>query len=210
MKIKICGITNRVDAINTVSLGADAIGFVFAESSRQVTPKEVKKIMQVLPPYITTVGLFVNESVKKVIETMQFCKLDVVQLHGQETPEYCKKIPYRIVKAFNIQDEASLKPIEKYVTSAILLDAHAENKQGGTGHTFNWELVQYLYQKYYIILAGGLNSENVEEAIRTTKPYAVDVSSGVEKSPGKKDFKKIKEFIEKVRNIEKNIIQEDI
>ncbi len=202
VKIKICGITNRIDAMNAANLGADAIGFVFSQSPRQITPKEAKKIIQVLPPYITTVGLFVNESIEKVHETMQFCNLNVAQLHGQESSDYCKRINNRIIKAFHIKDTMSLLPISKYSCSGILLDTYVEDKQGGTGITFNWELVKFLHLKYYVILAGGLNSDNVVDAIRTVNPYAIDVSSGVEKYHGKKDYEKLKKFIENVRSLD--------
>ncbi|MBI5206658.1 MAG: phosphoribosylanthranilate isomerase [Candidatus Firestonebacteria bacterium] len=198
-KIKICGITNRIDALGCASLGVDAIGFIFAPGPRQITSKEAKKIIQVLPPYITTVGVFVNETAEKINEIVNFCKLDIVQLHGQEPPEYCKKITGRIVKTFHIKNKESLNPISLYAASAILLDTYSEKKQGGTGENFNWELVSDLHLKYYIILAGGLTPLNVDKAISIVNPYAVDVSSGVEKSPGKKDFNKMKEFVEKVR-----------
>ncbi|MBI4650874.1 phosphoribosylanthranilate isomerase, partial [Candidatus Desantisbacteria bacterium] len=118
VKIKICGITNRVDAMNAVSLGADALGFIFSKSPRQMTPIEVKKIIQVLPPYITCTGVFVNEALENVLEIMDFCKLDIVQLHGDESPEYGRKIPYRIVKTFRVKDKESLNVISKYISSS--------------------------------------------------------------------------------------------
>lgn len=198
VKIKICGITDLESALACVSYGSDAIGFVFAESSRKISKFRCKEIVDCLPPFITTVGLFANQSREEVDDVIEFCPLDVLQFHGNESPEFCLGFNRRIIKAFRIFSSEDIKLLDNYNVSAYLLDSYDDGKLGGTGKTFNWELVKGIKNKR-IILAGGLNSDNVGEAIRECSPYGVDVSSGVESSSGVKDFGKIKEFIEAVR-----------
>jgi phosphoribosylanthranilate isomerase len=202
-KIKICGITNLEDALQALELGADALGFVFAPSPRKILPEEAKKIIEKLPPLVVKVGVFVNQDRPWVKEQISRCNLDLLQLHGEETPEYCLFFhPLPVVKSFRIKDESSLEQIPPYLSAvkAFLLDTAGEGKPGGTGKVFRWELaleVQKLGKP--VILAGGLNPENVRAAITMVRPYAVDVSSGVETSPGKKDYNKLRQFIQQVR-----------
>ncbi|NOQ52422.1 MAG: phosphoribosylanthranilate isomerase [Desulfuromonadaceae bacterium] len=200
-RVKICGITNLEDALQAVEAGADALGFVFYHRSpRFVTPREVQKIIAELPPFVTTVGLFVNEPLLRIRRTMAAARLDVVQLHGDESPEDCLIEPLRVIKALRIKNAASLEGAARYQVSALLLDAWSDEHYGGTGLSFDWQLVRRLTGKRPLILAGGLTPENVVDAVRQVKPYAVDVSSGVEAAPGKKDHQKVAEFICRVRN----------
>ena len=201
-RIKICGITNIEDALYAIEAGADALGFVFYEKSpRYVTPLKVQRIVTALPPLVTTVGLFVNSSADKVRQTMALTRLQVVQLHGDESPEDCRLEPYPVIKALPVRSEESLKDAEDYPVSALLLDAWSGKQYGGSGRSFDWQLAKHLAGKMPLILAGGLNAGNVAAAIEQVRPYAVDVSSGVESSPGRKDRKKISEFIEQVRRL---------
>lgn len=200
-RIKICGITNVEDALQAVNAGADALGFVFyAKSPRYVTPNEAQKIVAELPPFVTTVGLFVNESIPRIRRTMAAARLDVVQLHGDEQPEDCLIEPLRVIKALRVKDADSLRGAEDYQVSALLLDAWCDENYGGTGKQFDWQLARKMTGKHPLILAGGLNPENIAAAVQQVKPYAVDVSSGVETAPGKKDQQKVIEFISRVRN----------
>lgn len=200
-RVKICGITNVADALQAVEAGADALGFVFySKSPRYVTPHEVQKIIAELPPLVTTVGLFVNEPISRIRRTMAAARLDVVQLHGDEQPEDCLIEPLRVIKALRIKDASSLKGAERFEVSALLLDAWSDESYGGTGLGFDWQLAKRLTGKRPLILAGGLTLENIIDAVRQVKPYAVDVSSGVEAGPGKKDHQKVTEFICRVRN----------
>jgi len=203
-RVKICGITNLRDALSAVELGADALGFVFAESPREISIKKAERIIERLPPLITTVGVFVNEMPKVVIETAIKCSLDVLQFHGEELPGYFFNFFLgKIIKAFRIKDKSSLRRLPQYkMVDAYLLDAYLPGKRGGSGKTFNWDLaLEAKKYKQPIILSGGLTPQNVREAILKVKPYAVDVSSGVEKEPGKKDYRKMKKFIKAVLDV---------
>jgi phosphoribosylanthranilate isomerase len=195
--VKICGITNVTDALAAAGSGADALGLMFYEGSpRHVTVKAAAEIAQKLPPFIIKVGVFVNAPEDAVLRAIGECGLNIVQFHGDETPEYCAQFPVMTIKAFRVRDAGSLKALEDYQTDAFLLDAHVPDKLGGTGATFNWDLAleaQKLGRP--IFLAGGLTPENVADAVRRVRPYAVDVSSGVEASPGKKDNQKVAAFI---------------
>jgi len=201
--IKICGITNLEDALETAELGADALGFVFYEKSpRKITKEKAKEIIDKMQT-VMKVGLFVDELEEKVKEITSYCNFDILQFHGDETPDYCKKFPQKIIKAFRIKDKESLVDIPKYEVDYYLLDAYSEVAPGGTGGTFNWDLAKEA-KKFGrpIILSGGLNPENIIEALKKVSPFGVDVSSSVEASPGKKDHKKLKEFITKVKGYE--------
>ena len=196
VRVKICGITNPEDAHAAVTAGADALGFVFYEKSpRCINPVAAANIISTLPPFVQTVGLFVNEDTEKINWTAEFCGLDIVQLHGDETPEDCLEVKRRVVKAFRIQNIISIDPLKNYQVAGFLLDAWSPDTYGGTGRTFNWELAEAAKQYGPVILAGGLAPENIAEAIRVVNPYAVDVSSGVESALGKKDAEKVREFI---------------
>lgn len=196
VRVKICGITNPEDALMAVEAGADALGFVFfPDSPRCVSPEQAEAIIRRLPPFVQTVGLFVNEGVEKVNLVADRCGLDLIQLHGEETPDYCADVRRRIIKAFRVKDESSLAGMADYRVAAPLLDAWSPAAHGGTGTTFNWEIAARAAASRDIILAGGLTPENVAGAIAAVRPYAVDVSSGVESAPGKKDAGLVSRFI---------------
>ncbi|MFA7404904.1 MAG: phosphoribosylanthranilate isomerase [Pelobacteraceae bacterium] len=200
VRVKICGITNLEDALMAVEAGADALGFVFFQGSpRYISPEQASAIIRHLPPFVQTVGLFVNEEAATVNLVADQCGLDIVQLHGDETPEYCSAIKRRIIKAFRVKDSASLDEMPNYPVAACLLDAWSPVARGGTGLTFNWETAAKAAASHCIILAGGLNPENVAGAIAAVRPYAVDVSSGVESEPGKKSKTKLVEFVRAAR-----------
>ena len=199
-KVKICGIKTLSDAKFAVDYGADAIGFVFAESIRNVSKEKARAIVQKLPPFVTTVGLFVNDTAENIEAICRFCGLDTIQLHGNERPSLLNKLKaFKTIKAFRIQNEKDIIPIRKYKPDAILLDGYSVNKMGGTGTSFDWKIVKKLRTSIPVIVAGGLTHLNVSQAIRIVNPYAVDVSSGVESGPGKKDRKLIKKFIDAVK-----------
>jgi phosphoribosylanthranilate isomerase len=200
VRIKICGITNLEDARMAVEAGADALGFVFAPSPRQVSPEQAARIIAELPPFVTTVGLVVDQDPGPILAA---CPVDVVQFHGSETPEQVAAVPRRAYKAFRLRSQADLEPLGPYVASAFLLDAYVPGIAGGTGRSFPWELAAQA--KRYgrpIIVAGGLTPDNVAQCIRTTRPYGVDVSTGVEAAPGKKDPEKVRAFIRSAREAE--------
>ncbi|MBN2190145.1 MAG: phosphoribosylanthranilate isomerase [Candidatus Aureabacteria bacterium] len=197
IRVKICGITNFEDADAACAYGADALGFVFADSPRRIKPEEARRIIKALPPFVTTVGVFVNEDEREIRRVADFCDLDYLQFHGDETPEFCGNFGRKIIKAFRVSGKEDIKEIEKYSSpDFILLDAYDKNKMGGTGHTFDWHIVSSLRRENRaIILSGGLKVGNLIGALMTVKPDAVDVCSGIEKSPGKKDHAKMKDFI---------------
>nr|WP_275951034.1 phosphoribosylanthranilate isomerase [Desulfuromonas sp. AOP6] len=195
-RVKICGITSGEDAQVAVRCGADALGFVFYPGSpRCVRPQDVKRIVAGLPPFVTTVGLFVNEEPGRVAKILDMCGLDVAQLHGDEAPATCALPPYRVIKAFRVQDQSSLSILPAYDVSAFLLDSYVAGSYGGTGQRFNWDIAAEAASRYPVILAGGLTPENVAAAVERVRPYAVDVSSGVECSPGRKDPDKVAAFV---------------
>ncbi len=203
-RIKICGITNLEDAISAVDLGGDPLGFIFTKSPRQISPGKAKNIIKKLPPFINVVGVFVNFPMKTVEKIAETCKIDTLQFHGNETPDYCAKFreTHKVIKAFRIKDKESLKLLNKYDVDGYLLDTYIKGTAGGTGKVFDWDLAKEAKRfAEPIILSGGINPGNVKDAIRKVKPYAVDVSSGVERSPGKKDIRLMKEFINAVRVI---------
>lgn len=195
--VKICGITNPADALAASEAGADAVGLMFYEPSpRNVSLSAAAEIARQLPPFIMKVGVFVNAPEETVLRAIGECGLNLLQFHGEETPEYCQLFPIMTVKAFRIRDAESLKALPDYKTDAWLLDAYVPDKQGGTGATFNWDLaIEAQKLGRPIFLAGGLTAENVGEAVRKVRPYAVDVSSGVEASPGRKDHQKVRAFV---------------
>jgi len=201
-KIKICGITNIDDALEAVSYGADALGFVFYEKSpRYIEVKRAKEIISKLPPFTTAVGVFVNETYKNIEKIIDACSIRVIQLHGDEEKDFCSKFKVRVIKAIRVKDESSLKMMKGYKVAAFLLDNYSQKLPGGTGKSFDWDLAIRAKKYGDIILAGGLNPENVSEAISKVRPYGVDVSSGVESRPGKKDYKKMRRFIEAVKEL---------
>ena len=210
-RIKICGITNLDDGLEAIAAGVDALGFVFVPNTpRYITPSQAKLVIKQLPPFITNVGLFVDSEIDEIEDIVNHCKLDAVQLHGNESPEMCSQISLqtKVIKSFHVKKELQVlrNEIANYRVDAYLLDTFIKGKAGGTGQTFDWRIAEGLSQR--IILAGGLTPDNIGTAIAQLQPYGVDVSSGVEKSPGKKDTNKIHSFVRQVRKanliIEKN------
>jgi phosphoribosylanthranilate isomerase len=195
--VKICGITNAADALVAAEAGADAIGFVFCPSSpRCVSLETAGKVNRELPPSVMRVGVFVDAPEDLVWSAIRECRLNLLQFHGKEPPEDCVKFGVMSMKAFRVKDAASLEGVTEYPTDAWLLDAYAPDRAGGTGATFNWELAREAQRHGRpIFLAGGLTPENVTDAIRKVQPFGVDVSSGVEASPGRKDHAKVKAFV---------------
>lgn len=199
-RVKVCGTTRLKDALLAVECGADAIGFIFYKKSpRYVSAKTAKEICSKLPPFVHRVGVFVNETADNINRIADRCGLDAVQLHGDESPAFCKKIKHRVIKVVRVKDAASLKEMSRYAVDGFLLDTWKEDQWGGTGKVFDWELAARAKKYGSVIIAGGLNPRNVKAAIKKVQPYGVDVSSGVEQSPGKKDPRKVKAFIKAVR-----------
>nr|NIS39963.1 phosphoribosylanthranilate isomerase [Desulfuromonadales bacterium] len=195
-RVKICGITALEDARQAIACGADALGFVFyAKSPRCIEPEQARRIIDELPPFVTTVGLFVNEERQRIVDIVGQCRLDAVQLHGDETPQDCAGLPVKVVKALRVRDRASLERHRDFDVAALLLDAYAPDAYGGTGRVFDWRLAAEVAGERTVILAGGLTAENVSGAVEAVRPYAVDVSSGVESAPGRKDAEKVAAFV---------------
>ncbi len=199
-RIKICGITNIEDALLASNLGADALGFIFyPESKRFIEPERAGEIISSLPPFITTVGVFVNQGLDEINSVRDKTGIGLVQLHGDESPEFCAELPFNAVKALRIKEPSDIARVELYPQEAILFDKYSDDAYGGTGESFTWDWLQDLKTTKSIILSGGLTPDNVGEAIGKVSPYAVDVSSGVEGSPGNKNADKMRQFIQAVR-----------
>lgn len=202
-RVKICGITRPEDGLDAARSGADAIGFVFyAKSPRAVTPKQTAEIAAVLPPFVTTVGLFVDPDVEYVEAVLKDVSLDLLQFHGDEPPEFCRQFGRPYIKAIRMRDGIDLQAeLNRYHDShGLLLDTYTPGIPGGTGEAFDWHRVPEKLASQ-IVLAGGLNAANVGEAIQQVKPYAVDVSGGVEASKGIKDADKIAAFMGEVKRV---------
>jgi phosphoribosylanthranilate isomerase len=200
IKIKICGITNTDDAMASVELGADALGFNFYKKSpRFIEPEKAAEIIAQLPPFIVPIAIFVNEREDKILEMLKASSIHGVQFHGDETPEFCQRFGNHVIKAFQVKDKESLKHMSHYRVSAYLLDSYREGMRGGTGETFDWHLAVVAKTFGRIILAGGLNPDNVAEAVKLVQPYGVDVAGGVEREKGIKDHAKLRKFITEVR-----------
>lgn len=198
-RVKICGITNKDDAFKAIKFGADALGFVFYKKSpRFISPSRARNIISILPPFISTVGVFVNEKSGAIGDIAGFCGLTHVQLHGDEDPAFCRRMErYRVrpIKAFRISDTFDFGLIRKYEGISLLFDAWKEGVPGGTGETFNWDILRQADIRGSWILSGGLTPDNVSQAVGQLNPYAVDVSSGVESAAGIKDHHKMQSFI---------------
>ena len=207
-KVKICGITNLEDALLSAKFGADALGFNFYEKSpRYIAPEKAREIIKELPQEILKVGVFVNEDLKKIVRIAETAKLDALQLHGEETPEFVRQLKQKtnleLIKAFRVSPDFAPEDVLKYETDAILLDAYSPKEHGGTGETFDWEIakkMQEVFPKMY--LAGGLSNENIAYAVNWVKPYAVDACSGLEKNKGQKDLRKLEDFLMKIKSNE--------
>lgn len=199
-RIKICGITCLEDAQVAVNCGVDALGFMFYEPSKRfIDAESARSICQALPPCVTKVGVFVNASKEYVMQTQTNCGLDALQFHGEETPEWCQQFDVKTLKAFRVGDAKSLEGVDSYGVDAWLVDSYQPGERGGTGHSFQWDLLASIrpYRKP-LFLAGGLTPENIQEAVREVQPFGVDVSSGVESSPGRKCPIKIASFVQAV------------
>jgi len=206
-RIKMCGVTDLEDARDAAMLGADAIGLNFFEGSpRSVTPERAVRIIESLPPFVTAVGVFVNYEDPRALEDFAVSiRLDAVQLHGDETPDYCSIIDsVKVIKAVRVDEEFKVESLRNYRASAFLLDAYSPTEFGGTGRVFNWSQAAGANAFGRIILAGGLNPENVGSAIEELHPFAVDVSSGIETEPGKKDYDSMRRFVEAVQRADAN------
>jgi len=219
VRIKFCGITLLEDALASVRLGVDALGFVFfKESPRYIKPELAKEIIKNLPPFVSSVGIFVNEDIRFIEECIELCGLNAVQLHGDEDIDYCMafknllsgygKVSWtkgvKLIKAIRIKDRDSIRSIENCPADAFLLDTYKSNVYGGTGQGFD-RSIAILAKEYGkdIIVAGGLTPNNVYKMIKDVRPYGVDVSSGIESSPGKKNLELMEEFVKEVRRAEK-------
>ncbi len=204
LKVKICGITNLKDALLAEKLGADMLGFIFyLNSSRYVVPSRVGKIIPLLSPFTRTAGVFVNESVSKVLRIARNLKLDFVQLAGEESPGYIKKIQsvFPVIKAFRVGSDFRLSTVRRSPARLRLVDSNVDGFYGGSGRTFDWKNISSLKGDSRLMLAGGLGTENIREAYETLQPAAVDLTSSMEARPGKKDPAKLKNFFEVVNEL---------
>ncbi len=199
MLVKVCGITNVKDALVAVECGADLLGFVFAPSQRRISPEDAARITNLLPPHVGKVGVFVNEDAKRIRETAMLCGLDFAQLHGDETTGFARSLSVSFIKAFRAGDDSVLDRIAAFGEEMFLLDAYDPDRVGGTGKLVNLDIAAKAAKLGRMFLAGGLNPDNVAQAIRTVRPYGVDVSSGVESLPGRKDHDKVKRFISEAK-----------
>jgi phosphoribosylanthranilate isomerase len=195
MKVKICGITDEKSLYDAIEAGADAIGFVFANSKRKITIEKAINLSYHVPPHILKIGVFVNETEENIKKIFTKVSLDFIQLHGDETPQFCKSIKLPVIKAFSINNMEDVDKASRYEVPYYLFDGAKGAYHGGNGETFDWNLLEVMnFPKEKIILAGGLTPKNVEEAIKVVSPLMVDVSSGVETNE-KKDKDKVTEFI---------------
>lgn len=210
IRIKMCGTTCIEDAFAAVEAGVDGLGFIFYEKSqRNVDPEVARVIIASLPPFVDSVGVFVNRDREEVEEIIRYCRLDYAQLHGNENPKYCERLtrfaaPCKIIKAFRMADDLSADDFTPYNdhVRGFLLDTYQKGVAGGTGESFDWAMIERLRLAKPYILAGGLHLENVSLAIEAVQPYAIDVNSGVEKSPGEKDHDLVRDFVRKVRELD--------
>lgn len=201
-KVKICGLTNYEDAAAAMDMGADLLGFNFyPKSPRFVSPQEAAQIINKLPAFIDVAGVFVNGSLEEIRDAISQCQLNWVQLHGDESPEFCQSlasVDVKTMKAVRVKDQSDIDRAEKYFTDAILLDAFDPQKYGGTGVTFDWNIIGHIAKR--VFLAGGINPDNAAEAVKLGV-YGIDVCSGIEAEPGKKDHKKMRELFDNIRHL---------
>ena len=202
MRVKICGITNKEDALMAADLGADALGFIFAKGSpRTITPDMARNIIDELPPFTVPVGVFVDSPVEEILSIIEYTGIQCVQLHGNESPFECMKINIPVIKAFKVHEHFRADTLISFKVSAYLLDTYVEGAAGGTGKTFDWNVAVDAKAYGRIILAGGLNPGNIRDAIRKVQPYGIDISSGVESEPGKKDKRKLQQLFSAVHSL---------
>ena len=200
LRLKICGITSLEDALAAAEAGADAVGFVFADSPRRVSPETAARIVAGLPAFVTPVGVFVDEAPERVLRIARETGLAAVQLHGDEPPEAIEALaPLACIKAFRIRSRGDLERLAGYRARGYLVDTYVADRPGGTGEKMDWDMLAGFQPPGPLILAGGLTAENVAEAVRRVRPYAVDVSGGVEAEPGRKDHALVKRFIQQAR-----------
>ncbi len=206
MQVKICGITNEEDALSAARCGAAALGFVFyPPSKRYIEPKTAQQIISVLPSSVARVGVFVNEDYAEVNRIADYCELDFIQFHGDETPDFCRKFPTpKVIKAVFLNNESDVEKACGYNVAAILVDSRQGGFYGGTGITADWDLARRVKSRKPLILAGGLREDNVVKAIEKVVPHAVDINSGVEIYPGKKDPDKIVRLFEIINMVARN------
>jgi phosphoribosylanthranilate isomerase len=204
VEVKICGITTPADARSAVDCGVDALGFIFyPKSPRYIDPAEAKIIMDQIPGPIIRVGVFVNQSAKEIGAVAAFCRLHLIQLHGDESPLFCRQFPAeRVIKAFSLKEEGDIWKIRAYRIRGVLIDSRSPGIYGGTGKKADWGLARKAGETQPLILAGGLGENNAAEAIRSVSPLALDLNSGLESSPGKKDPRKIKRVMDIIRGLE--------
>lgn len=201
-RIKVCGITDRADLVHAVAAGVDALGFIFAANSpRRIDPEKARALIKSVPPFVDAVGVFVNEDPDVVTDIIKYCGLTMIQLHGQEDVDYCQLMPVRVLKSFAVSGDTDGAAMAVYseVAAGYLLDTYHKSMAGGTGQTFDWQLIDELQIPGPVFLAGGLDPDNVGAAIKAAHPFAVDINSGVETSPGCKDHVKITALVEAVR-----------
>ena len=206
-RIKMCGLTRVKDIDFGVSMGLDALGFIFYDKSpRNVSPDFVRGVVSKLPPFLASVGVFVNRDREEVEEIVEYCGLSHAQLHGKENYKYCERVernasPCHVIKAFRVSETTKRSDFTSYddVVHGYLLDTYSKGNPGGTGEVFDWEIIKRLDLQRPMILAGGLTPENIKEAIQTIRPFGVDVNSGVEVEPGIKDHSKLMDLVRKVR-----------
>ncbi len=201
-KVKVCGITNYEDAAAAMDMGADLLGFNFyLKSPRYVTPQKAVQIIDRLPGYVDTAGVFVNASIEQINEAKNICQLDWIQLHGDEDPDFCRSFlshNVKTMKAIRVKDQTDIQKADSFFTDAVLLDAFDPNKYGGTGLTFDWNVIGHISKR--VFLAGGINPDNAADAVKLGV-YGIDVCSGVEAEPGKKDHNKMKQLFENIRHL---------
>ncbi len=200
-QVKICGITNQEDALAAAQCGSAALGFIFyPPSPRYIKPEDAKIIIGSLPDKLVKIGVFVNEKPQEIKRVMEYCALDMIQLHGDESPEYCRQFPAAvIIKAIELKNNDDVIRTLDYDVAAILVDNRHAGLYGGTGKKSNWDLACRIKDKKPLILSGGLNADNIAEALKSVAPAALDINSGVEKSPGIKDHKKLAQIFDIIR-----------
>jgi len=202
VRVKICGITHIEQAKTIAALNVDALGFIlYKKSPRSVTEEKIRSIISALPPFVKTVGVFVNEPLENLHDIMLRTGLDLAQLSGDESPAYCQQLTEKRInwiRSFRIKDLADLEETALFQANFILLDAWSDSAFGGTGKTFDWAIIDKLPQRFEIILAGGININNVEKAIKTVRPYGIDISSSVEEAPGIKSIEMVKALLKRI------------